>query len=530
MQQDSETIDLAQALGVLRRRAWLIVLCVVVVAGAAFAFSRHQTKKYTATASLVFSNSSLSQQIAGLPAGSNGTLLAQQASNLELVRLGATAAITASRLGDGLTTEKVSRDLSITGEGESGVVAVSATAPSPTLAAAIANTYARQFVKQQRSATRQYFKSALALVYRQLAALSPRQRVGVDGVELQNRAQTLELLSELQYGNVQLAQEALKPTVPSSPKTSKNTIIGGLLGLILGLGIAFVLERTDRRLRGPDDLQTIYGVPLLGVVPESKSLVRSGRSGETASAALPTAEAEAFRLIRAHLRFFNVNRDLRTVLIASAAPSDGKTTIARHLAGAEARIGSRVLLLEVDFRHPSLAGQLGIQPAPGLTDVLIGALSMDEAIRSIALEERSGSGEVRTLDVLSAGDIAPPNPGELIESHAMETVLDQARAEYDLVVIDTPPLTVVSDSFPLLRKVDGVVVVSWVGRSRRDGAEQLRQILDSCAAPLLGVVANGSRARGNPNPYTNPRSDKGAPVVASANGAAPVERVHTART
>jgi polysaccharide biosynthesis transport protein len=118
-----------------------------------------------------------------------------------------------------------------------------------------------------------------------------------------------------------------------------------------GLGLAFLLERFDRRIREPRDLEAIYGLPLLGVVPESAALSRSGKGKKNAREALPASEAEAFHLIRAHLRYFNVDRELRTLLIASAAPGDGKTTVARHLAAAAARMGARVLLLEADPRR-----------------------------------------------------------------------------------------------------------------------------------------------------------------------------------
>lgn len=513
MQQDSEALNLSQALRVLRRRVPLIALCVVVVAGAAFGFSRHQTKKYTATGSLVFSNNPLSQEVAGLSAISSSTsLLTQQASNLELVKLGDMAAKTATLLGHGLTEEKVSESLSISGQGESSVVDVSATVNSPTLAANIVNTYIRQFVKEQQSANHQYFTSALALVNKQLSELSTQQRLGADGLDLQDRAQTLRLLAELHFDNVQVAQDALAPISPSSPKTSKNTGLGVLLGLLIGLGLAFVLERLDRRIRGPQDLEEIYRLPILGEVPESAALARSARHDRGKRTVVPPAEAEAFNLIRAHLRFFNVDRDLRTVVIASAAPGDGKTTIARHLAEAAARMGSRALLVEADLRHPSLAQQLDIEPEPGLTDVLIGTRSLDEATQSVDLQALSGEGvSGRTLNVLASGT-APPNPGELLESQAMDALLERAKSVYDLVVIDTPPLTAVSDAFPLLMKVDGVVVVGWVGRSRRDVAERLHQVLASSGAPLLGVIANGAKS-GGPSSYAN----KSAWVVASGN-------------
>jgi capsular exopolysaccharide synthesis family protein len=530
VQQDSEGLNFEQAVGALRRRAPLILLCLVLAAAAAFGFSKHETKKYAATASLAFNSNSLSQQIAGLSPGISNNSLAQQASNLELVKSGETAAKTASLLGHGLTDEKVVGSLSIAGVGESSIVAVSATTTSPTLAASIANTYVQQFVKEQQRANRRYFKSALALVHKQLAELSRAQRLGADGVELQNRAQTLALLAGLNYNSVQVTQEALPPASPSSPKTSRNTLLGGVLGLFIGLGLAFVLERLDRRIRGPEDLEAIYRLPMLGEVPESAALARSARHGKGKGAVLPPAEAEVFSLICAHLRFFNVDRDLHTVVIASPAPGDGKTTIARHLAEAAARLGSLVLLLEVDLRQPTLAQQLDIQSGPGLADVLIGAVPMNEATQSVDLRVPSGEGtRGHTLDVLAAGAVLPHNPGELLESHAMGVVLARAKSAYDLVVIDTPPLAAVSDAFPLLTKVDGVVIVARVGHSRRDAAEQLHQVLASSGAPLLGVIANESKS-GGPSPY--PGNGKSSPVVVvSANGASSSEELApTAKT
>ncbi len=493
MDTEHTNLSLEQALGILRRRAPWIALCVVLVAVAAYGFSKHQTKMYTATASLVFNNQQLSQQVAGLQPVSSNNQVALQNTNLKLVQLGDMAERTASQLGRGLTKEQISADLSVSAAGESNIVDVAVTAASPTLAADIANTYTQQFVKEQQNSNHAYYASALRLVNKQLAALSPREKAGTAGLALQNRAQSLGVLAELRNGNVQVAQAAALPTSPSSPKTARNTGLGAVLGLLLGLGIAFLLECFDRRVREPKDLESIYGLPLLGVVPESSALSRAS-VGDT-GVALPSSESEAFHLIRAHMRYFNVDRDLRTLMVASAAPGDGKTTIARYLAVASARVGSRVLLLEADLRRPTVARQLGLAPARGLSDVLIGSVSLAEATSSIQLFAPStGRPDGHSLDVLVAGAVLPPNPGELLESHAMAGLLEAAKAIYDLVVIDTPPLTAVSDAFPLLKKVDGVIIVGRVGRNRRDVAERLHETLTGAGAPLLGVIANGFKA------------------------------------
>jgi capsular exopolysaccharide synthesis family protein len=526
VESDQTALGVEQVLGILRRRAPAIVLCLVLAAGIAFGVSRHQAKRYTATASLVFNNQQLSELVAGLPATASSNQQAQQNTNLKLVQLGDMATKTAALLGQGLTKEKVNSSLSISGQGESNIVNVSAEASSPTLAASIADTYSSIFVKEQQTANRRYYSSALSLVNKQLAALSARQKLSPAGIALENRAQSLGVLVELQSGTVQIAQEAEIPTSPSSPKVARNTLLAGVLGLILGLGIAFLLERLDRRIREPKDLESVYGLPLLGVVPESTALSRSGRRSGPQSV-LPPSEAEAFHLIRAHLRYFNVDRELRTLMVVSAAPGDGKTTIARNLAAAAAHMGSRVLLLEVDLRRPTLAEQLTISTGPGIADVLIGAVPMSEAVQVIDLDAPAGDGsQGRTFDVLVAGPTLPPNPGELIESNAMEDLLQQARSRYDLIVIDTPPLTAVSDAFPLLRKVDGVIIVGRVGHNRRDIAERLHETLNSVGAPLLGVVANGFKASGPGSyayayEYASSRPTQSTPTPpssASANG------------
>lgn len=515
MQQGPDTLSLKQVMQVLRRRAGWIVLCVVLVAAGAYGFSRREPKKYKATASLTFSTSTLSQQIAGLPAGATGgSLLAQQESYVDQVRLGDTAALAARALHGHVSEGKILESLEVSAVGESTVVAVSATTAHAPLSAEIANTYVRQFVAEERRSERAYLKSALAVVKRQLAELTPTQRIGADGLSLQNRIQTLTLLSELRDGNVQVAQEAPVPTSPSSPDTKRNVEIGALIGLLAGLGLAFLLEHFDTRIREAEDLESIYGLPLLGVVPEggvrTRGIARRSRH-------VPAA-TEVFGLIRAHLRFFNSHREVRSVLIASPAPDEGKTTVARHVAASAATAGSHVLLIETDLRLPSLARELRVNAGPGLTDVLVHGRSLESARQSVAAVDANGP---VTFDILTAGAGPAPSPAALLESNAMSELLQHARSVYDLVVLDTPPLVSVSDALSLLPQVDGVVVVGWVGRSRRDDAQQLRAVLERTGAPAMGVIVIDRAPSGPVSSYARAASPRtnGSPPDEQPSGA-----------
>jgi capsular exopolysaccharide synthesis family protein len=509
MDSEQTNLRLERVLATLGRRAPWIVLCVVLVAGGAYGFSEQQTKKYTATASLVFNENQLAEQFAGLPVAGGSSPQAQHSRNLKLLGRGDIAAKSAGLLGRGFNGERVRAALSVSANGESSVVDVSATATSPALAAGIANTYTRQFVIERESSDHAYYVSALRPVEKRLATLSRKQRASTSGLALQGRAQALAVFAELRNGNVQTLQAATVPTSPSSPKVSRNTILGAVLGLVLGLVGAFLIEHFDRRIREPMELAAIYDLPLLGLVPESKALARAARRKGNAGVQLPPGEEEAFHLILAQLRYFDVESELRTLLLASAIPGEGKTTVARHLASTAARMGLGVLLIEADLRHPTLAGQLDLHAGPGVSDVMIGAASLYEATQTIDVDSRpvdASEGQLRLgveiFDVVVAGAPLPPNSGELLAGDAMDALLEQARSMYDVVMIDTTALTAGSDALGLLGKVDGVIIVGKIGRSRRDVAVDVHETLASWRAPLLGVVATGVKAgRGGAGGY-----------------------------
>ena len=483
--------DLERILTVLRRRAVLIVACTLLTAVAAFGFSKQQTKEYTASASLVFKNGQLSQQVAGLAPVNGGETAAQQSTRVKLLELGPAAARTAKKLDHGITIGEVKSSVSISPQGESNVVDVSATTTSARRSAKIANAYAKQFVAAQANANRRYLAQARKLVEKQYSALSAEEQEEPQGLALLNRIQSLAILSSLRTGEAKLARSAAVPGGPSSPKVTRNTVLGALLGLLFGLSLAFLSERLNRRLREPEEAQEAFGLSLLGTVPESKAIMASNKGASAVE--LPFMENEAFRMLRSSLRYFNVDEDMRTILVTSYGAGVGKSTVAWNLARVAAT-GSRTVLVETDMRNPTIAAQHGLETGPGISEALTRQVGLDKAIqfKPIATDAgANGDGSAApAMHVLTAG-AQPPNPAELLESQVMEELLGQLRERYELVVIDTAPLGVVSDCFPLLRKVDGVVAVARMGRSTRDSVAQMRAQLDRLDAPALGIVANG---------------------------------------
>jgi capsular exopolysaccharide synthesis family protein len=490
----SDEPNIVKVLRFLRRRGIWIVLCFGLAAAAAFAYSKVQPKKYTATDSVVFSSDQLSPAIAGLPAlSAEGNALLRQSNNLEQLYLGGVANKTAKKVREGLDGRQVSEMIEIGGKPESSVATISATSGSPQQAAAVANIYAAQAVRVDERANREYFNSALAIVKRQLSRLNRAQRLGPAALTLRTREQSLELLTALQPSSVRVAERAFVPTSPSSPKTARNTLIGALLGLVIGLALALALERLDPRIEDSEGLRSIYRRTLLGSVSKSACLDRFVRSRGAQPTCLSPADIETFQLIRARLRSYNAEHELNSVLVTSAGPSEGKTTVALNLAAAASRVGSRVLTIDANLRRSEFTDSVA-EPGLSLISVLKHQCQLSEAVRPMWPDSVSADGRaVSSPDVLVSAPISSSSPAGELESPEMSALLRDARSIYDLIVIDAPELTVVSDAFPLLLQVDAVVVVAYVGKARRDEAESLREVLEGSGAPVAGVIANGTR-------------------------------------
>jgi polysaccharide biosynthesis transport protein len=532
-------------IGIALRRWWLVGLCVVLGAVAAGAYSATKQKQYTAGADVLFREDSQPdrsvQSVLGLPPPSIAADPTQEAAtNVALVSLNQVADMTAWALGPGTSPGQVASEVTVGEVGQSNVITISATDPSPAKAAAIANTYARQIVAFRQNVDRSLVRSAIVGVQQQLRNLPPKQRSGPAGDALRTQLSQLNALAGSQTGDVQVVQSASIPSAPSSPRTKLNVAVGAVLGLILGVALALLAHRIGRRDESPTELADAYGLPVLGVVPRTRELALANRAGQRLRLAdaprtpggngagskkqrvLPPPAADAFRDVRTILRYAHPDRDLRSVLVTSAHRGEGKSTVAWQLARVVAiQRNRRVLVLECDLRRPVLARAHELRPAPGLVEVLNGAVPLTAAVQTLdasteesdfdfvgldelsldpteQLESERNGSKTRLppsqMDVLVAGS-PTSNPADLLDSAQMSSLLRDLAAQYDFIVLDAPPGPLVSDTVPLVSLADGVIIVSSMRHTSKDAVNTLRSQLELLDAPILGVVVNNAKHR-----------------------------------
>lgn len=283
---------------------------------------------------------------------------------------------------------------------------------------------------------------------------------------------------------------AREPLSPIAPNTRLNTVLGGGAGFVLGVLAALALRRFGTRLDSAEALQEAIGaVPVLGVVGRATQgglvpALREHPSGRVSESARQTTAA---------LKFVDMDRDRRVLLVSSSGAGEGKTSLSIGLALTLAEVGHRVLLVEADLRRPTIADATGLEGAVGLTSALVGDVTLAQAVQHWGHER---------LDVLTSGP-KPPNPGQLLTSGRVRTLLEQARAAYEYVIVDTAPVLAVSDALWLAPAVDGAILVVRADRTRRDAVQRAIAALSGTPAPVLGAVLNGVALPRSP--YDEPR-------------------------
>ena len=280
----------------------------------------------------------------------------------------------------------------------------------------------------------------------------------------------------------------------ASPRVLLNTVLAAFVGLLLALGLAFVVEYLDDSLKNGDDVEAVAGLPTLGLVPKMRAAKGKSEIYRLATILYPRSrDAESYRTLRTNVEFAAVDAPVRTLLVTSAVPSEGKTTTAANLAVVFAQAGRRTLLLDADFRRPGAHRIFNLANGRGLSDLI---RSDDASIADVAQAT-----EQENLLVITTGPL-PPNPAELLGSKRMLVVLERLIAASDLVIVDSPPLQAVTDAAILSSITDGTLFVIYAGRTRRGAVQGAREALAKAGARTLGVALNRlSEGRGGGSYY-----------------------------
>jgi capsular exopolysaccharide synthesis family protein len=295
-----------------------------------------------------------------------------------------------------------------------------------------------------------------------------------------------------QIGSIRIVDYAEAPKIPIKPDKMRNLIIGILYGFGLGIGIILVREYLDRTLKSIEDVERL-GFPVLGSIPliSSRQVMRSSSDPDGEAKIIESRlithlqpnspVSESYRTLRTNIQYSNVDKPLKTVLVTSPGPGEGKSTSVANLAITFAQMGAKVLLVDTDLRRPVLHGLFRVKRNDGLTNVLVGKAPVKEAIRQT---------RVRNLFLLPSGTI-PKNPSEFLASKIMQKLIAKVSEQFDIVLLDSPPVIAVTDSAVLASHLDGVILVIRSEKTDRDGLLRSITLMKNVNAKILGVLVNG---------------------------------------
>lgn len=537
-------MDLRRQFNVVRHWLWLILVTVVVAGGASYLVSSSLPKVYEGRTTLI-----VGQSLTAVDPQYQ-QLLASQRLSETYAQLATTTPVLAAvieRLGLPVTPDELRRNVVAQAPRDSTLLTVRASHGDPHVAAQIANTVAEEliaaspaiegraddvgrFVDDQLAATQLQIE-AIQTDLDELLGLPSRSSAQDDEIQiLQGRLltarQTYSQLLAFSSGSASNLLTAVDPAVapiePSSPRVLLNTLLAAALGLLVALGLAFLMDHLDDTVKSPDDVSELAGAPTLGVISQMRLDKKAGDRQRLASIVAPRSPvAEAFRALRTNLEFASVDEPLRSLLVTSAIPGEGKSTISANIAVAFAQAGRRVILLDADMRRPSIHRLFELPNAYGLTTLL---RAEETAISSVAHRT-----EEPNLRVITTGPL-PPNPAELLGSQRMREVLDRLSAEAEMIIVDSPPLHAVTDAAVLASALGGTLLVIHAGRTRRAAVRQAKEALDRVSAHVVGVVLNRLTERSTAGYYYRYYGDYyGTPSAAAELSAASPSQVREPR-
>jgi capsular exopolysaccharide synthesis family protein len=441
-------VDLRDYLNVLRKRWPVIVLATLVCVGAAGAMALLQKPTYQANAQLFVSVNAPGDQS---QVYQQGLAAAQRVkSYADIVDSPQVTDAVQNQLHLGLTSGQIAAEVTADNPLDTVLLNVHVRDTDPARAAAIANAVADQFGKLVND-----------LETPQGSATSPVK--------------------------VSTVQTASVPAAPVAPNKKVDVALGLLLGLALGIGIAVLLDVLDTSVKSAEDLEAISESAVLGVIGFDTDASKSPLIVQTDP---HSPRAEAFRQLRTNLQFVDIDHPVKSIVITSSIPQEGKSTTTANLAITLAQAGLKVVLVEADLRRPKLMQYLGVEGAVGVTSVLIGRVSLEDALQPW------GNG---SLMVLPSGP-TPPNPSELLGSQGMAELISALEGRADIVLVDAPPLLPVTDAAVLAKICDGALLIVRHGVTSREQVARAVESLRVVDAHLIGNVLNMAPAKG-PDAY-----------------------------
>jgi receptor protein-tyrosine kinase len=470
-ERHEETV--AHALGIVRRRWLVIVVAVLACVASALGQRELSTDQYAASVSVVFGSPTLSDSALQVSrSGSDperdaatNVLIAESQEVAEAVRRQLNASASASALRDQMRVEAAAN---------ADVLKITATDSDPERAATLANAFATEYIRFKARADTDSIDAAESDLRRQLDALP---KGATERRSLEDSLERLAALRSVASGDARLLGRATVPTAAAGIGGVQLVALGIILGLGIGLILAFLLESIDRRVNDVEGFEREYRLgALAGIAEASFRFAKAERRAD---------DLEPYRILRSTIEFARVSRELDVVIVTSAVPGEGKTTVAVDLAHAIALTNESVTLVELDLRRPTFSEHLDIDPARGVTDALLG-----NEPASFLLQTPFPS--LPNFTVLAAGRL-PPNPSELLGTTATAELLAELSSGSRTVIVDAPPLLPVADSHVLLNhaRIDSALIVARIGLTTRDEVRRARAILDRHPLQPLGLVVTG---------------------------------------